>query len=314
MTDFRRDGDKYSIPIPADDDGMTGRECPISTCLGYFKLQLGTGLKGENLPCHCPYCGHTAGQDQFFTQEQLEYAKSVVANAITSDLIRKLKKNGFSHKPIGPLGIGFSLKVTGSPAPIRRYREKQLETIIICNNCTLRYAIYGVFGFCPDCGVHNSQQILEKNLELATKELALAETAEAALAEYLTADALENAVSAFDGFGREWARIHSSKATAPTKAEALSFRNLMGAKKRVYELFAVDLAEDLAPSEWDAACRGFQKRHLFAHKMGVVDQAYVDATGDPLAVIGRKVAMDKAEVAELIELIRRMGSRLANGV
>lgn len=314
MSNFSRDGDNYSISLPADEDGMTGRECPIATCLGYFKVQFGTGLKGENLPCHCPYCGHSAGQDQFFTQEQIEYAKSVVVNDITAKLIRDLKKHEFSYQPKGPFGIGLSLNVTGSPEPIRRYREKQLETVITCENCTLRYAIYGVFGYCPDCGVHNSLQILDKNLELAAKELALAETADPALADILTADALENAVSAFDGFGREWSRVHAAKATDPAKAEAISFQNLTGAKKRVNELYAIDLAASLTAPEWDTARRGFQKRHLLAHKMGVIDQAYIDSTGEARAVIGRKVSIEKSEVTELIDLIRRIGAHLSSSL
>jgi hypothetical protein len=65
------------------------------------------------------------------------------------------------------------------------------------------YAIYGVFGWCPDCGLHNSLQILTKNLELAKKELLLAKSADTELANHLIGDALENVVSAFDGFGRE---------------------------------------------------------------------------------------------------------------
>jgi len=96
------------------------------------------------------------------------------------------------------------MKVKSStPHPISYYREKKLETEVVCDNCTLRYAIYGVFGWCPDCGTHNSFQILTKNLELAKKELALAEKAEKDLAEHLIGDALENVVSAFDGFGRQ---------------------------------------------------------------------------------------------------------------
>lgn len=49
----------------------------------------------------------------------------------------------------------------------------------------------------------NLSRILSKNLELAKKELALADTVDADLAENLIGDALENVVSAFDGFGRE---------------------------------------------------------------------------------------------------------------
>ena len=39
------------------------------------KIRFGTGLKGEELPCHCPYCGHKAPQEDFATPGQIEYAK-----------------------------------------------------------------------------------------------------------------------------------------------------------------------------------------------------------------------------------------------
>src|SRR5450759_1259742 len=86
MDNFRRLGNSISIPIPADSDAFTGRECPQPDCEGYFKIEFGTGLKGEGLPCHCPYCGHTAGHDHFWTKEQIEYAKSVAMRTITAAL------------------------------------------------------------------------------------------------------------------------------------------------------------------------------------------------------------------------------------
>jgi hypothetical protein len=110
----------------------------------------------------------------------------------------------FEHKPQGMLGVGISMKVRNSaPKPIRYYQEKELETKVVCDKCTLRFAMYGVLGWCPDCGAHNSLQILSKNLELSRKELSLAETLDTEMAEHLVGDALENVVSAFDGFGRE---------------------------------------------------------------------------------------------------------------
>ena len=203
MDHLRRLGNSISIPIAADENAFTGRECPQPDCEGYFKIELGTGLKGEGLPCHCPYCGHTAGHDQFWTKEQIEYAKSVAMRKITDALHKDLKKLEFDHKPKGAFGIGISMKVKpGRPTPIHYYREKQLETEVVCVNCTLRYSVYGVFAFCPDCGQHNSLQILDKNLEVVGKMLDLAAGAEN-VCERLIENALEDCVSAFDGFGRE---------------------------------------------------------------------------------------------------------------
>lgn len=159
-------GNQISIPIKTDKDGYLGRECPNTECEEYFKITPGTGIKGP-APCHCPYCGHEGDQQTFWTKQQIEYAKSVAMSKLVGALRQDLKSMEFDHKPRGAFGIGVSMKLKpGAPVPIRWYRENDLETEIVCDQCTLRYAIYGVFGWCPDCGVHNSFQILTKNLEL----------------------------------------------------------------------------------------------------------------------------------------------------
>jgi hypothetical protein len=201
------------------------------------------------------------------TKEQIEYAKSVVIRKITDAVHKDLKNLEFDHKPKGGFGIGISMKVKpGRPTPIHYYREKQLETEVVCINCTLRYSVYGVFAFCPDCGQHNSLQILDKNLEVVGKMLELAAGAERAVAERLIENALEDCVSAFDGFGRELCRIHANRARNPGKAEKTNFQNLEGARPAYLDLFGIDLSASLAAEEWRAAVAGFQKR-LVAHKL-----------------------------------------------
>lgn len=307
-------GSQFSISIPPDEDGLIGRECPVPECESYFKIQLGTGLKDENLPCYCPYCGHAAGADKFFTKAQVEYAQSVVLNQVTGAVLKDLKSLEFNHRPRGAFGIGISMKVSGQPTPIRYYREKQLETEVVCDQCTLRYMIYGVFGFCPDCGVHNSLHILKTNLQLVEKMLAVAKTQEQAVARSLIENCLEDCVSAFDGFGREICRIHAKVLTDPAKVEKVSFQNLEGAKQNVKELFKVDLSAGLTSDEWKAAVQGFQKRHLLSHTMGVVDAEYVRKSGDTQAFIGRKVNIDASEVQALGQIIGKLGRYLSDAM
>lgn len=313
MDHLRRLGNSISIPIPADENAFTGRECPQPDCEGYFKIELGTGLKGEGLPCHCPYCGHAAGHDRFWTKEQIEYAKSVAVRKITYALHRDLKKLEFDHKPKGAFGIGISMKVKpGRPTPIHYYREKQLETEVVCVNCTLRYSVYGVFAFCPDCGQHNSLQILDKNLEVVRKMLDLAAEEEKELAEKLVENALEDCVSAFDGFGRELCRVHANRARNPARMKKMSFQNLDGARSNILEAFGIDLSTEVEPDEWRAAGAGFQKRHLVAHKTGVVDQDYITKTGDTRAVLGRKIGIEADEVRQLASIISKLALRLSD--
>ena len=311
MDHLRRLGNRVSISIPADESGFTGRECPQSDCEGYFKIEFGTGIEGEGLLCHCPYCGHADGHDEFWTKEQIEYAKSVVMRKITDALHKDLKKLEFDHRPQGAFGIGISMKVDpGRRTPIHHYRERQLETEVVCADCTLRYSVYGVFAFCPDCGQHNSLQILDKNLGVVGKMLGLATGAETALAEKLTENALEDCVSAFDGFGRELCRVHANRARNPARAERMRFQNLEGARTDCLDVFGIDLAADLPPEEWRAVITAFQKRHLVAHKLGVVDQEYVVKTGDTRAVVGRKIGIDADEVKGLARTINTLAPRM----
>ena len=116
-TNLRSLGTQFEIPIKPDEDGYLGRECPIKECLGYFKITPGTGVKGP-APCHCPYCGHSGESRTFFTQEQIEYARSIVLRKVTDAIHKDLKSLEFEHKPQGMFGIGISMKVQASaPCP-----------------------------------------------------------------------------------------------------------------------------------------------------------------------------------------------------
>lgn len=256
---------QLSVGLPRDEKGLTAREC--RQCKKIFKVKPGTGVKKTNMPCHCAYCGHIAGHDDFHTKDQIEYVRSVAKRHIGEMLHHELKKLEFDTGPQGPLGIRITMKLNPhSPQPVRYYYEKQLETDVVCDRCTLVYAIYGEFAFCPDCGSHNSTTILTKNIEFVDKMLALAKNQERELAERLVGDALENLVSAFDGFGREVCRVAAPNASNPDKACDVRFQNLAGAKTSVQKLFGVDIASLVASDDWTFICKCFQKRHLLAHK------------------------------------------------
>lgn len=306
---------EFTIPMDNDDEGFFGRECPSEECLGYFKIELGTGLQGDDLPCHCPYCGHTADHDHFWTQDQLAYAESVATRKV-QELVQGMLKDAFpTRRPRRNEFISLSWEVKpGRPIPLHQYQEKQLETTLVCDKCGLRYAVYGVFAFCPDCGSHNSLQILEANLDLAAKELELAASVQGPLSGQLVSDALENVVSAFDAFGRELFRVNADIATDPVKAAAISCQNLRGLKKRVAALFEFDLSAPFSESEWRDLERAFQKRHLIAHKMGVADEAYMAATSDPHARVGRKIMIEASEVSAVLPLVRRLGESVLDSL
>ena len=300
MNSFRFRGapnNTYSIAVPirADRSGYLGRECPNPKCLKYFKVTPGTGVKGS-APCHCPYCGHTGDSNTFGTRQQIEYGASIAKQQFIQQVHQNIRNT-----------FGRNRNVTytpGPPIPIRHYRELDLESEIVCDECGLRYAIYGEFAWCPDCGVHNSLQILNKNLELAKRRLEFAASADKDLAHTFVADALSGIVASFDGFGREVCKNNAK----------VSFQNLECGRKAVIREYGFDVAEVVSDDEWTFCSRSFQKRHLLMHRMGVVDEDYKKHTTDTSAIVGRKIALPSSEVATLIELIERIGKRLYEGV
>ena len=43
---LERLGNRVNVPIRAFEDADVGRECPVETCRGNFKITFGAGLKG----------------------------------------------------------------------------------------------------------------------------------------------------------------------------------------------------------------------------------------------------------------------------
>ena len=311
MNNLRNLGSQFKVSLPIDESGYLGRECPVEECKGYFKIVPGTGLNGIT-DVYCPYCGRKADQSNYHTQDQIEFARSIVLGQVLDALDKDLKSLEFDIKPKGMFGIGLSMKVSpGKPHPIHWYKEKGLETHIQCSSCTLKYAVYGVFAFCPDCGQHNSLQILDKNLEVISKMLEMADNAEGDMAERLIENALEDCVSAFDGFGRELCRVFAKKSSDPIKAEKISFQQLDGARQNANMLFKIDIDAGLAVDEWNTAVRAFQKRHLLSHKMGVVDAEYIRKSADMRAVVGRKIKVTSGEVRMLGQIMGKLGRNLS---
>jgi hypothetical protein len=309
-------GNQIKISLPKDENGLISRKCPNPSCGGIFKIKPGTGLKGNNLPCHCPYCGHKTAMNKFNTPEQIEYAKSIAVNKILNALGQDIQNWGRDlERSTRNSFLKMKVDYVSHPRPIRYYREKQLETKLICDSCSLEYAIYGVFAFCPDCGSHNSFQILNKNLELIEKEIVFAGTTnDSDLSKKLIEDALENAVSSIDGFGRAITAAYSTKASEEEKAKEITFQNIEGARVRIQSLFAFDLARDISADDWRFIVRCCQKRHLLAHTMGVIDEDYIKKAQDPEAILGRTIRISPDEVTMLVKLLREIGNSLAENL
>lgn len=291
--------DTYSVDIKKDEEGYLGRECP--ECEKYFKIKPGTGIPDFS-DCYCPYCQHLGPQDHFWTKQQIEYARSFVINKVSGDLLKMAKK--LERKPKRNQFLSIGITVKGKPTAITHYSEKELEEKIECNNCSLQYTIYGAFGFCPDCAGHNSQQIADANFDLVIKILDLAKDASADIKAKLIENGLEDCISAFDGFARE---------RCCNKYPKLSFQNIYAAEQKL-AVSGINIAEGLDKGQWGFVVKQFQKRHLLAHKMGVVDEEYIKKTSEHPGLLGKKIAITENDVISLIRHLKVIVSNLSKHV
>jgi hypothetical protein len=143
---------------------------------------------------------------------------------------------------------------------------------------------------------------------LARKQLSLAEAqSDDDFKRYLVEDALENCVSAFDGFGREACRVRACSSRNVGKATNMSFQNLERAAKNLSAVFGIDMKKAVSDTDWNFANVAFMRRHVIAHNGGVIDRRYLDETGESDSFRGRRVTVSPADVEKLTQIILILG-------
>lgn len=302
--------EKISVKIQPDEHGFLGRECP--KCEMYFKVKPGTGLP---IDYHiCPYCNYKGSNNEFFTKEQLEYAKSIAVKKVIDPLLDQF---GSSLKKLETSTRGGFIQIkvssSGSPLRIKYYQEKSLETDVTCDNCGLVFSIYGVFSNCPDCGRLNAKVIFEKSIEASKKKLDLSvqEGIGNDLKEELMKDALLSAVSSFDSLGKALRDKHSSK--FPMSPKNL-FQNIIELNNALKASFGKEIKDFLSPQDSEFMTKMFQVRHIYEHNAGVLDDDFIKKVPSLAYLKGRKYNLGKQEIDSFLLKILELGKQIYSQV
>ena len=67
-----------------------------------------------------------------------------------------------------------------------------------------------------------------------------------------------------------------------------------------------DYSAWLSKQELDRMRLLFQRRHILEHNAGIVDDRYIDKSGDINYVVGQRVVVKKSEVYELLDIIEKL--------
>lgn len=300
------------VNLPSDEHGFTGRECP--KCSGYFKVKSGTGLPTSR--CHCPYCGYTGDHNEFFTKDQIEYAKSIALREVVERVIEpELKKLEHSFKELERATRGgfiqIKVKTQRSPMrfPLKYYQEKEVETYVTCDNCGLDFAIYGVFANCPDCAKLNASIIFGKSVEVAHKRVLLLDSIkdEPELQEAILEDALSGGVSSFDALGKVLQSRHP--AIFPQKPKNL-FQNLEALSDALSKSTGKSIYDIIGERNFEFVFKMFQVRHIYEHNMGVVDDDFIRKIPNLGHLRNRKYPLEQGEIEKFLDLILETGNEI----
>jgi hypothetical protein len=296
----------YQISIPKDNQGMVGRECP--ECKKYFKLKLGTGLPTSD--CHCPYCNYKGTSSDFHTKEQIEYAKSIAIKGALQDTANTIN-NMFKDLERKTRGGFIQLKVSSSNNfsnyPIKFYNEQELETYIICDNCKLEFAIYGVFANCPDCNKLNAFTIFNKSLEVSRKMLDLINNIDTDenMKEAQLKLILSDCIASFDGLGK--ALKISYPQVFPNNPKNL-FQNISELNNVLKEKLHLNLSEVF--NDFPFIYKMFQVRHIYEHNMGVIDDEFIKRIPELSHLKGRKYKIDEKEVICFVDCLYNISNTI----
>jgi DNA-directed RNA polymerase subunit RPC12/RpoP len=314
----RVDSDKYKlkIPIPSDQDGLIGRECPSITCSpGYFKIKFDTDITAGKTEAYCPYCAYKGTLSDFPTKGQIKYAKEIGKREATNGIERMFKGSlgldSTDKKKLGGglLSLGISFKPSYKP-PIRPPFEELLRRDMVCPNCKLEHAVFGIATWCPNCGLDIFLQHVSKEYEVVKMILDDVENRLHRLGTRVAArdveNSLEDTVSIFEAVLRAVTRRKLLQSQSSEEVDeflkkriANKYQNIELASDIALKELSVSLFESLNENELEFLRLTFEKRHPITHNLGIVDRKYLERAQSG-ELEGREIRVTPEEVKRTI--------------
>lgn len=315
----------YTTEIEIDEDGYYDKECPNPICLSKFKVHADDWVNMiiPNDKCHCPFCGHIAGYDSWWTTEQLEQAKSQAIEQIGAEIGKALQQDArqFNHAQPKNSFIKMSMRFTGQTdyvnLPIAALDTMQQK--VVCEKCGTRYEVIGSAFFCPACGHNSASKTFSNTIDKVNAKIRNLPLIRRAVAE-LNKDEAENTCKSL---------VESSVSDLVVAFQRLcecvypQLPNVKPLKRNVFQrlddsnvlwkqICGKDYQDWLTSTEYSLLVKCFQQRHILQHKDGVVDEEYILKSGDTLYTIGQRLIIKESDIENYSAIISKLGQIIIN--
>ena len=314
--------ENITISFEPDEKGYFDRECPNEECQFLFKINMDDWKnKVSDDIVYCPFCGHTAPSDQWWTQQQLDEmnkrASAYVMSLIGSEIDNMF--NSLAHTTIGNKYIKITYKpgkrITFENNPIGQSAEWKQD--ILCPKCETRYSVVGSAFFCPCCGRDNTEDMFENSLNCTLKKIeSLPELEQLFIKTYgddmarnmclsMIESTLGDVVAAFQAFAKlryqqlSKEHVHANDFQIIEKGSSL-FKSAIG---KGYDTW-------LSDSDLRFLNLMFQRRHVFEHQAGLVDEKYLQKSGDTSYYKGQRVVIRGEDIGRIVDLLLKLASGL----
>jgi uncharacterized Zn finger protein (UPF0148 family) len=316
-------GSQFTISIPIDNDGYFDRRCPSEACQADFKVLMEDWKqKVSDVQVFCPICREEAKATEWNTPEQQEYIRQVGINYIQSLIGQALSQdaNDFNRRQRpGFINISMSYKPGTPPLVVPISAAEELRQKFTCEQCGCRYSSLGAAFFCPACGHNSAESTFSQTVETVQKSLAALSTIQEAVRASVGADAarnttreiLENSMGRLVGAFQRLAEVLFDRTPATTTRRRKNvFQSLTEGSALWHAATGKGYEDFLSPAEMTDLLRLFQQRHLLAHCEGIVDQDYINKSGDMTYAVGQRLVIREGAVSRLVELVAKLAEEV----
>lgn len=314
------DAYRMSIHLYPDEQGMIARACTDGQCSpGYFKVKPGTGITQGQKVAYCPYCRIEAEPDAFSTKAQRDYAIALAENEAikgVDSMMREALGLGQSNTKTLDAGL-ISIKMSYEPAksmPVSSPIEEELRRNLICPQCGLEHAVFGLATWCPDCGKDIFTFHIRAEIDVIKTMLSDIDRRRSLLGARVAGrdveNALEDLVSVFEAVLKKTTHRHmlvkglsrDQVAEAFGKKVRNRYQNIETAASTFEECVGINLFELVGDKDVSFLRTMFETRHPITHNLGVVDRKYLDHVWSVEAE-GSEVRLTPSEVEKACGIV-----------
>lgn len=318
--DKGRGGVSLPIQMTLDSEDFFDRQCPSANCQSPFKVffeDWRDKIVGER--AFCPICRGEANATEWNTPEQVEQIKQIcfghLQDIVNDALERDVRE--FNRQPQSSfITLSLSFKPGAPVVVVPATVAEELRQKFTCERCGCRYSSLGAAFFCPACGHNSAVATYSATMEAARKSIVVLPVIRQAVqmtggeddAENTIRLILENnmvrVVGAFQAATEALFDCLPNGNNIPRRRNA--FQSLIEGSTLWQQATGKGYDDLVSAADISELSKYFQQRHLLAHCEGIVDQEYINRSGDATYSVGQRLVIREQGINQAIDLATKL--------